>query len=69
MDERIGSPPMMSLPMPRRDIADYLGLTVETVSRALAKLRNRNLIRVAGVSQRVLVLLDRCALAEVNEPD
>jgi CRP/FNR family nitrogen fixation transcriptional regulator len=69
MDERIGSPSMMSLPMPRRDIADYLGLTVETVSRALAKLRNRNLIRVAGVSQRVLVLLDRCALAEVNEPD
>jgi len=69
MDERLGSPTVMALPMNRRDIADYLGLTLETVSRALAKLRKRNLIRVTSGNQRVLVLLDRCALAEVNEPD
>ena len=69
MDERIGSPTVMILPMNRRDIADYLGLTLETVSRALAKLRKRNLIRVTGGNLRMLVLLDRGALAEVNEPD
>jgi CRP/FNR family nitrogen fixation transcriptional regulator len=69
MDERLGSPTVMALPMNRRDIADYLGLTLETVSRALAKLRKRNLIRVTGSNLRVLVLLDRGALAEVNEPD
>ena len=69
MDERLGSPTVMALPMNRRDIADYLGLTLETVSRALAKLRKRNLIRVTGGNLRMLVLLDRGALAEVNEPD
>jgi CRP/FNR family nitrogen fixation transcriptional regulator len=69
MDERLGSPTLMTLPMTRRDIADYLGLTLETVSRALAKLRKRSLIRVTGGNLRGLMLLDRGALAEVNEQD
>jgi DNA-binding transcriptional regulator LsrR (DeoR family) len=32
--------------MTRQDIGDYLGLTVETVSRALAKLKKEGLISI-----------------------
>ena len=45
------------LPMSRLDIADYLGLTKETVSRMLAHLRDRKLIRLA--SQDRIEILDR----------
>ena len=48
------------LPMTRIDIADYLGLTKETVSRMLAQLRSRGLIRLQ--SQDCVQVLDREAL-------
>ena len=35
---------LVSLPMARTDIADYLGLTIETISRTLTRLRNEGLI-------------------------
>ncbi len=38
MDRRLAVAGMMALPMCRRDIGDYLGLTLETVSRALSQL-------------------------------
>jgi len=38
MDRRVAVAGMMALPMCRRDIGDYLGLTLETVSRALSQL-------------------------------
>lgn len=53
------------LPMSRLDIADYLGLTKETVSRMLAELRNRKLIRLA--SQDRVEILDRAGLQEMAE--
>jgi CRP/FNR family transcriptional regulator len=37
---------LVPLPMSRREIADFLGLTIETVSRLLTKLERENVIRV-----------------------
>ncbi len=38
----------IELPMTRQDIADYLGLTMETVSRAMRRLRNDGIIEIEG---------------------
>jgi len=43
-----------SLPMTRSDIADYLGLTIETVSRTLTKLRAEGLIDFPAQSEVVI---------------
>jgi len=63
IDERLAHPNVMDLPMNRRDIADYLGLTLETVSRALSTLRDDEMLRFEGTTHRQLVLLDRKRLA------
>jgi CRP/FNR family nitrogen fixation transcriptional regulator len=39
---------LIDLPMSRRDIADYLGLTIETVSRTLTDLERRGAIEISG---------------------
>jgi CRP/FNR family transcriptional regulator len=44
-----------TLPMTRNDIADYLGLTIETVSRTLTRLRNEGLIEIAVQSDVVVI--------------
>jgi CRP/FNR family transcriptional regulator, anaerobic regulatory protein len=49
-----------SLPMTRHDIADYLGLTIETVSRTLTKLRSEGLIDV--ISQGEVVICNLAGL-------
>jgi CRP/FNR family transcriptional regulator, nitrogen fixation regulation protein len=41
MDRRTTEAGAIALPMARRDIADYLGLTLETVSRQLSILQNK----------------------------
>ncbi|UHD45659.1 Crp/Fnr family transcriptional regulator [Aureimonas altamirensis] len=51
------------IPMSRTDIADYLGLTVETVSRSFTKLRNQQLIRLSDAHH--VDIVDRRALAAV----
>jgi CRP/FNR family transcriptional regulator len=41
----------VSLPMNRQDIADYLGLTIATVSREITRLKTSNVIKVLSASQ------------------
>jgi CRP/FNR family nitrogen fixation transcriptional regulator len=50
------------LPMSRQDIADYLGLTIETVSRAFSSMERRALIELP--SARKVRLKSRAALRE-----
>jgi CRP/FNR family nitrogen fixation transcriptional regulator len=66
MDRRLTSSGIMALPMCRRDIADYLGLTLETVSRALSYLHDKGILGFVGPSQRQIVLLDRSQLARLD---
>ena len=66
MDTRLTASGVMALPMSRRDIADYLGLTLETVSRALSALENQGVLGFLGQTQRQIVLLDRPKLAEFD---
>ena len=54
MDRRLAVAGMMALPMSRRDIGDYLGLTVETVSRALSRLHDEGVLGFSGARQIVL---------------
>jgi len=54
MDRRLAGTGMMALPMCRRDIGDYLGLTLETVSRALSQLHNDGVLGFSGARQIVL---------------
>ena len=49
-----------ALPMTRSDIADYLGLTIETVSRTLTKFRAEGMIEIPGQSE--VIVLNRRAL-------
>ena len=55
----------LALPMPREDIADYLGLTVETVSRVLSALKQAGVIALP-TPQRVLIC-NRHALFDLAE--
>ena len=54
----------IELPMSRQDIADYLGLTIETVSRTLTQLENSAAIAVP--TSRRIVLRNRAALNRLN---
>lgn len=52
MGRRLTPAGIIALPMNRRDIADYLGLTLETVSRALSVLKKRGFLKFLGQTQR-----------------
>jgi CRP/FNR family nitrogen fixation transcriptional regulator len=66
MDRRLTATSFIALPMSRRDIADYLGLTLETVSRALSRLHELGILGFIGTNQRQIVLLDRLQLANLD---
>lgn len=57
------NPEIIDLIMNRQDIADYLGLTIETVSRAFTKLRTTGVIQVESAHK--VRILDRQSLEEM----
>jgi len=64
-------PPTVDLVMQRQDIADYLGLTIETVSRTFTHMKDRGLIALP-TTRRVEILnpelLERLAAADRDAP-
>jgi CRP/FNR family nitrogen fixation transcriptional regulator len=64
MASRAAATTEIELPMSRQDIADYLGLTIETVSRTLTQLEGEAAIEIP-TSRRIL-LRDRSALRRLN---
>jgi CRP-like cAMP-binding protein len=63
MAEREPQRGAVELTMTRQDIADYLGLTIETVSRTLTSFQDSEIIELAG--SRRISLRDRTALQEL----
>ena len=64
------SPPGMAafeLPLTRADIADYLGLTIETVSRQFTRLKTSNVVRFT--SNRLILVPDLTRLAKAAGQD
>jgi cAMP-binding proteins - catabolite gene activator and regulatory subunit of cAMP-dependent protein kinases len=64
MAGRVPAGNAVELPMSRQDIADYLGLTIETVSRTLTQLEDA--AAIALPTSRRVVLRDRAALNRLN---
>jgi CRP-like cAMP-binding protein len=64
MAKRSNADGIVELAMPRHDIADYLGLTLETVSRMFAELKEQGAIRLEGA--RCVHLLDKERLAAMG---
>lgn len=65
------NPPVVELVMQRQDIADYLGLTIETISRTFTHMKERGLIALP-TTRRVELLnvggLQRLASADRDAP-
>jgi len=68
MDKRLTAAGVMVLPMCRRDIADCLGLTLETVSRALSHLHGAGVLDFPSKTQREIIIRDRTRLAAFDFP-
>lgn len=61
---RVPAADEVNLPMSRLDIADYLGLTIETVSRTLTRLRNSATISLS--TSRQVRICNRATLNRLN---
>jgi CRP/FNR family transcriptional regulator, anaerobic regulatory protein len=55
---------LVPLPMPRYDVADFLGLTIETVSRVLSKLEREGVVRLVPKGLRLAGPKERPLLFE-----
>ncbi len=63
--ERQGGLRQVELPMSRMDIGDYLGLTIETVSRVFTRLKDKGVIRLLGL--RSIEIVKHEALHNMSE--
>ena len=63
MSGRIPAPDRIDLPVSRQDIADFLGLTIETVSRTMTQLQDEDVI--ALTSCRQVMMRDKQALLDL----
>lgn len=57
--DRQGDHEQIDLPMTRVDIGDYLGMTIETVSRSLSKLRSEGILRLRNTRCVEILKRDR----------
>ena len=55
------------LPLTRSEMADFLGLTIETVSRQFSILKKRGLIDISR--KRFITILDRATLKAISEQE
>jgi CRP/FNR family nitrogen fixation transcriptional regulator len=62
MAERQGKRTLIDLPMSRTDMADYLGMTIETASRTLSALKRRGFVRLPAKRQ-----IEICGLGKLRE--
>ncbi|WP_025662552.1 helix-turn-helix domain-containing protein [Rhizobium sp. IBUN] len=60
---------LLRLPMNRQDIADYLGLTIETVSRTISKLAAKNIVIPEGRHDLRIVSQSRLVQLSGNSDD
>ena len=58
-------PQQFEIPLKRSDIADFLGLTIETVSRQITKLRQAGVIKI--VNNRTVEIPDLARLRALTE--
>ncbi|TIS55523.1 MAG: cyclic nucleotide-binding domain-containing protein [Mesorhizobium sp.] len=65
MAERQGGLRQVELPMSRMDIGDYLGLTIETVSRVFTRLKDKGVIRLPSL--RSIEIVKHDALHAMSE--
>lgn len=64
MSERLSTNGTVQLPMSRQEIAEYLGLTIETVSRSLSQLKAAAIISTTGA--RKITILDQRRLRQIT---
>ena len=62
--EQVGGLTQMELPMKRTDIADFLGLTTETVCRTLTQLRKDGVIAIENI--HTIIVLEPSALLALS---
>lgn len=65
MQRRSDDSHTLDLPLSRQDIADYLGLTIETTCRALSELKRQNII--ATPSRRRIVIRNLSGLTAIAD--